>query len=99
MAAVPIIDITGLNGSPEERKAVAAKINAACEDIGFLCITGHGIDPALVEKVRSVAMTFFNKPEAVKREIQRQPPGMRGYVPFASVSLGRGAGRANASRI
>ena len=97
MAIVPIIDVTGLGGAIAERKSVAEKINSACEDIGFFCITGHGIDPALAEHVRATAIAFFNLPEAQKRQIERQPPGYRGYIPFGGVSLARSAGKMDAA--
>ncbi len=93
---VPIIDVSGLGGAIAERKSVAEKINSACEDIGFLCVTGHGIDPDLSERVRATATAFFDLPEAQKRQIERQPPGYRGYIPFGGVSLARSAGKMDA---
>jgi isopenicillin N synthase-like dioxygenase len=34
---------------------VAAAVDRACRDIGFLVISGHGIAPELVDETRAVA--------------------------------------------
>ena len=45
---VPVIDIAPFRtGDAATRRAVVAAIGQAVHDIGFLVITGHGVDPAL----------------------------------------------------
>lgn len=97
MRSVPVIDISGLRGDLSQRREVGRQIDKACSEIGFLCITGHGVDPALIERVRAAALAFFDLPEAAKMAIDRKPPGFRGYIPLASEGLARSAGDAAAA--
>ena len=71
---------------------VARAIGAACEQIGFFCITGHGVDAGLTDEVRRVARSFFRLPLAQKQAISRQPPRFRGYVGMGTEGLGRISG-------
>ena len=49
---LPVIDVQALrHGSAAERQAVAAQLGQACETHGFFYISGHGIDPALIDGV------------------------------------------------
>jgi len=49
---VPVIDIAPYRtGDRAAARAVASQVGEACRDIGFLVIAGHGIDPALVQRV------------------------------------------------
>lgn len=87
--SVPVVDLTlYLQGSVEGKRAVAREIAAACEDSGFFCITGHGVDEALVERTRRAAMDFFALPVEAKRRAERPKSRVgRGYYPFADRSL------------
>lgn len=97
MASVPIIDISGLSGDEAARQRVAAEIGEACERIGFLCISGHGIAPDLIEEVRAASFAFFDGPTERKMLIERQPPSYRGYIPLGSEGLARSTGQVNAA--
>ncbi len=97
MSVVPVIDVRGLSGDAAARHDAAARIGAACEDIGFLCITGHGVPAALIARVRAAALAFFDLPEAEKLRIERRPPSYRGYIPLASEGLARSLGRSGAA--
>jgi isopenicillin N synthase-like dioxygenase len=91
---VPVIDIGPFRqGDPKTRQAVAAEVGRAINDIGFLVITGHGVDPALVAEVQRVSNAFFDLPEAEKREVLRPAPDVtRGYIPLEAESVGRSQG-------
>ena len=53
---VPIIDIAPfLKGSPEEKQQVAAEVERACREIGFMTIVGHGIPRTLIDKTYQTA--------------------------------------------
>ena len=46
-ADVPVIDIGPFKeGDPKARQAVAAEVGRAIQDIGFLVITGYGVNRA-----------------------------------------------------
>jgi isopenicillin N synthase-like dioxygenase len=56
LLSVPVIDIAPyLTGDEAGRRQVAAAVDRACRDIGFLVISGHGIAPELVDETRAVA--------------------------------------------
>jgi isopenicillin N synthase-like dioxygenase len=89
--SIPVIDIAPyLAGDPAGAKRVAGAVGAACEEIGFLVITGHGIPDALVRQVFEVSRAFFALPLADKLALRSEDPGIpRGYSALASKSLGR----------
>lgn len=97
MQGIPIIDIGGLAGDLAARRAVATAINEACERIGFFCITGHGVDPALIARVRAASLGFFDQPLDRKQAIERRPPSYRGYLGLGTEGLARSLGRADAA--
>ena len=67
LMTVPCIDIAPyLAGRAEEKRRVAQQVDRACEDIGFLVITGHGVDPLLCDRLFAVGKTFFDLPLAEK---------------------------------
>ena len=84
--AIPIIDVAPfLHGTETERRAVAAAVNAACKDIGFLLVTGHGIPSPLVDDMRRVSTTFFERPLEEKLRYRVPPDRYCGYI-----ALGKG---------
>ncbi len=88
---VPLIDIAPFRtGSAADRHAVAAAVDRACKDIGFLVIGGHGVDPALIERTRETARAFFDLPLATKQAVARPSPSVtRGYIGLDEESLAR----------
>ena len=67
---------------------MARAIDAACREIGFFAITGHGIPDALVEDLRGRAHAFFALPLAAKFAARHPVPGTnRGYHPVAGETL------------
>ncbi len=60
---VPVIDISGFrHGDEEGKRRVAQQVGAACEQIGFLTITGHGISEALIQQIADVSRRFLDLP-------------------------------------
>lgn len=62
MHSVPVIDVAPLVDASADLRAVeacAAAIDAACRDVGFFCITGHGVDPARLATMDRAARAFF----------------------------------------
>lgn len=86
---IPIIDIAPFfTGDETVRKAVAADIDAACCDIGFFAIVGHGVDEDLLARTRQMAANFFALPVEEKLKVERPPQKVsRGYNRFMDRSL------------
>jgi len=86
---IPGIDIGPFrDGSPAAKAAVADAVGAACEAIGFLLISGHGVPPALIDRAIAVARAFFDLPETEKRRyLAATAQAPRGYMPSESKSL------------
>ena len=57
---MPVLDISG------DPRRVADEIGAACRDLGFLTVTGHGVPEDVVERTGQVARTFFDLPDGDK---------------------------------
>jgi isopenicillin N synthase-like dioxygenase len=91
LLSVPIIDIAPFRqGDAAARQAVAAAVDRACRDIGFLVISGHGVNPDLIERTRTVSRAFFDLPLEEKRRVARPAPHItRGYIGMDEESLAR----------
>jgi len=63
--------------------AFAAALREAYARYGFVVITDHGIDAALIERFLAIYRAFFVLPESVKRRYHVPGGGgARGYTPF-----------------
>ncbi|GAA4339868.1 2-oxoglutarate and iron-dependent oxygenase domain-containing protein [Pigmentiphaga soli] len=89
---IPVIDLApALGGSRAERLAVARRIEAACTDIGFFTIRGHGVPLELIDALRGHASRFFNLPlEEKLRASPADPSVPRGYRALGFDALARG---------
>jgi isopenicillin N synthase-like dioxygenase len=73
---------------------VVGDVRRACEDIGFLVLTRHRVDPELVAEVDSLSREFFDLPTEEKlrfRDSELQPDRPI-YRPLRSESLGATSG-------
>lgn len=89
MSVVPVLDVAPfLNGSSEEKAAVARQLDEICRDIGFLCLTGHGVPDALFDQIYDVSKSFFRQalPEKVK-VAQPSRDVVRGYIGVGAAAL------------
>ena len=77
---IPQIDIAALLSNDHDDTLIAA-LSAACADVGFFYVRGHGIPRALISELRQEAAAFFDKPmdEKVRVKIDER---MRGYLPI-----------------
>ncbi|NOT57899.1 MAG: isopenicillin N synthase family oxygenase [Deltaproteobacteria bacterium] len=89
---VPIIDVAPfLAGDPAGTHEVIRHVSRACETIGFLVLTGHGIPLELQERVFATSREFFDLPEEEK--LRSKIPGIYyGYNPLGAerVAYSRG---------
>jgi isopenicillin N synthase-like dioxygenase len=68
MSSLPIIDLSSFeSGDAAARAAVAAALDAACRDIGFLLISGHGVPADAIRRMHDVSADFFAQPLDVKQ--------------------------------
>ena len=81
MNTVPVIDLApARTGDDPARRAVAGAIDAACREIGFFAIRGHGVPAATVDALRARAHDFFARPLAEKLAMRHPVAGTnRGY--------------------
>ena len=77
-----MIDIEPLR-SGRDAGAVVAAIDAACREVGFFSISGHGVDHTLAEELERASRQFFALPEVTKAEIAMARGGRawRGWFP------------------
>jgi isopenicillin N synthase-like dioxygenase len=78
-----LIDIGPLLEPGANALSVAAQIDDACRELGFFRISGHGIDPSVLERMDTAARRFFDEPEATKQQIAMPLAGSawRGWFP------------------
>ena len=91
-AALPIIDVSALrDGNMAARQQVGKKIHEACLDLGFMYVTGHGVDTGLQNQVFEQAIAFFSQPEEAKLGIDMAfSPHNRGYERLGGQTLEEG---------
>jgi isopenicillin N synthase-like dioxygenase/ADP-ribose pyrophosphatase YjhB (NUDIX family) len=76
---IPIIDLSVLRGP--DAAAETARLRAALHETGFLYVTGHGVAPAVVERVFEAAREFFALPLEDRLAIDEvNSPHFRGYT-------------------
>jgi isopenicillin N synthase-like dioxygenase len=92
---IPAIDISAfLSGDPEGRLRVAQAVARACEEIGFVVISGHGVPQPVIDTAFERGFAFFDQPAEVKN--RWHPTGeakQRGYHGMATRGLSATLGK------
>ena len=80
---VPVVDVAGLGSADAaDRQAVADSLGRAAREAGFLYVTGHGFDPALIADLLAAAQHYFAQPmEAKMASYIGRSTNHSGYVP------------------
>jgi isopenicillin N synthase-like dioxygenase len=88
--AIPTIDISPfLSGDPAGKDAVARAVREACESVGFLVISGHGLPQETLRRAIGLGMDFFDLPQEDKDRFHPTGPArQRGYHRVATRNLG-----------
>tara|TARA_R110000868_G_scaffold100722_6_gene277126 strand:+ start:8056 stop:9030 length:975 start_codon:yes stop_codon:yes gene_type:complete len=91
--ALPVIDISGLRSADSAvRKSVGDEIRAACLDLGFMYIVGHGVSAETRSAVFAETAAFFALPEERKLALDmKNSVGNAGYEPMRAQTLETGA--------
>ena len=92
MQHVPVLDIHRYDN---DRDAFVAELGAAYREFGFCGITGHGIDPKLIDGAYDVFQGFFALPLETKMKYHVPGTGGARKVRFA----GRGKGKSGGYRV
>ena len=91
--ALPLLDLSpfAADESSPEAQAFVDELREVVHTVGFLYVTGHGVDPELATRIHDVTRAFFALPEADRLEIENvNSPQFRGYTRFGhEVTNGR----------
>lgn len=78
---IPSIDLAPLRTGSDPQPVIEA-LTAAAAEVGFLQVTGHGIDSAVFDAMHAASQRFFALPEAEKRRVWiGNSTNHRGWVP------------------
>jgi len=90
--SVPVVDVSALlSGTPEQAEQTARALGRAASEVGFLYVTGHGLDPRLFEDLLAAAQDFFALPLPDKQRLHiGRSRCHRGYVPVGEEVFGSG---------
>lgn len=99
--SVPTVDISAYvgAGTSEQRAQVAAAIDRACRDVGFIQVTGHGVPDTVLAGLGDAMDDFFALPLDDKLASVRPAWENRGYSAPKSESLSLSLGVESASRM
>jgi isopenicillin N synthase-like dioxygenase len=82
-------------GDAADRRLVAARLDAACRDSGFLLVNGHDIAPELCDAVLDAFGGFFDLPlEEKRRVVVADEAADRGYSELGKEALAYSRGDA-----
>ncbi|WAT02423.1 isopenicillin N synthase family dioxygenase [Rouxiella chamberiensis] len=83
--SIPVIDLSKLDGSPEQRAEFLKELRVAARDIGFFYLVNHGVDSQLLADVQETSRQFFALPEQEKDRVAMiHSRHFRGYNRAAS---------------
>ena len=89
----PVIDLAAVRGSlvsAAARLDIARQVAAACEEIGFFAVTGHGVPRGVIADLVAQSYAFFDLPPAEKLAVKRpRPEQNRGYIAPGEERLAR----------
>lgn len=86
---IPAIDVSPfLAGDAQGKAAVARAVKDACETVGFLVISGHGLPQATLDQAIGLGFSFYDLPQAEKDRFHPTGPArQRGYHRVATRNL------------
>ena len=88
---IPVIDLAPFrHGDANDRKRIGDAVAHACETLGFLVVSGHGVPAATGAALHRTALEFFDLPLAEKLAVRRPRDDQnRGYIPYGEETLAR----------
>ncbi|CAE8641375.1 unnamed protein product, partial [Polarella glacialis] len=91
-AAVPEIDISCFafpeKASETDREEVICQVLAACTDLGFMNVVGHGVPQSIIGGLLAALSEFFRSPVEQKETCMSSAQDLtsRGYTPYKAES-------------
>lgn len=87
----PVFNLSEFEAADQAGKAqMGVRIDRICRASGFLAVTGHGIDPAVIARVWSEARAFFDLDPETKNRARAPYPGYPyGYLGPGTEALAR----------
>lgn len=85
---IPIIDIGPSFINDATHLNVAEEVALACESLGFLIVTGHGVAESTISDMVETSVAFFS--QSIQSRIKSMPPNpyiFRGYFPSEASAL------------
>jgi isopenicillin N synthase-like dioxygenase len=58
---LPVIDLTAFSQGPQQRASTGAAVEHALTQSGFMYVSGHGVDAALLEPAFATMRQFFGQ--------------------------------------
>jgi len=88
---IPVIDVSPFrSGDAVSRRRVADSIADACESLGFIVVSGHGVPAADGAALRKAGLDFFDLPLDEKLAVRRPRNDQnRGYIPYGEETLAK----------
>jgi isopenicillin N synthase-like dioxygenase len=79
---IPSLDLGSyINGNDEQRRKFSDELGRAFNDSGFVTITNHGLDQALIDKLyKNIQAMFSLSPDQKKQYEKIELAGQRGYT-------------------
>ena len=85
---IPIIDIGPSSLDNDAHSSVAEKVTLACESLGFLIVTGHGVAESTISHMLDISLSFFSQPiDSRIKSMSPSPYIFRGYFPSEASAL------------
>jgi len=79
--ALPVLDISKMQGDPAERAAFLDELRRTAHEVGFFYVSGHGIAQSLIDEMLTLARRFFELPAEEKLKVEMiHSPHFRGYT-------------------
>lgn len=83
MSTIPVVDLQNFDAGGERRARFTQALGEALEDLGFVAVTGHGVDPGLLQDAYAASRAVFALPEPTKQRHETPHDGrQRGYTSF-----------------
>jgi isopenicillin N synthase-like dioxygenase len=78
---IPLVDLgPWFHGTAAERAAFAQSVDAHLQRVGFIVVTGHGIDRAVFDDARAASRAFFELDPETKAKYRDDSVAYRGWI-------------------